>query len=173
MAITEKRAPWLFKGPACELIPAQIEASMTFNGPAPIYINTSGLLKICIDSDSATEVAFQGFVAADQASPDSGTEVFYEQATVNQKWAIYVSHDGADAAAPQSMVQDNLGHSVEAGATPYIGYMTIDTNLSTYASMCVLDIMYNKNTKLVPTLATEPGVAIVRFLQGAFDAKLA
>ena len=159
-------------GPPAQLTPCQIAGSQTWTAPAPVYLSTSGTVKICVNSDSASEVAIYGLAYADAASPTANTEILVARFTADQYWGVWVSNDGADSAAAQTVVGDTYGHKVETGS-PYVGYMTCDINLSTYVSMYVEDIVSNRDTKLVATTSTSPGAVVIHFLQAALDTVLA
>jgi len=133
-------------------------------------VNTSGQVKICVDcASSAANTAISGFTpTAVSSAATTGTDIYYNVITVDQLWAIWVATNGADTAAAQTIVGDQYGHAVEA-TSPWKGYMTLDLGYSTYLSMEVEDVMSNKDTKIVASTSTSPGVAIVRFLRTALD----
>lgn len=173
MAITEKCSPWLWAGDASEMVVAQIAGTQTWTAPTPVYVSTSGTVKVCVDSDTDAEVAIYGFAYADAAAPTANTEIYVAKIREDQLWAIWVSNGGNDSAAAQTIVGDMYGHSVETTAAPYVGYMTLDLALTSYKSMYVEDIVSNLNTKLVASVSTSPGAAIVRFPASVLNTVLA
>ena len=172
MALTERCAPWCIQGTP-ELIVGKVASSQTFGGPAPVYVSSDGQVKICVDSDSASEIAIRGFVyTAVSSAASENTDIYYARITADQKWGMWVSNNGSDSAAAQSVVGDQYGHSVES-STPWLGYMTCDLNLTSYLSMYVEDIVSNRDTKIVASTSTSPGAVVVSFLPDALTTVLA
>jgi len=162
---TQKQQPWLVSGPALELLHAPVAATQTWGIGSPVYLN-QGALTLCVNSDAAEDKAIVGYAATAIAAPTTGTEVYYYRICepAKQFFGVYVSASGTDAAAPTTLIGDDFGHRIEA-SSPFAGYMTLDTDLTSHVSMRVEDVMRNRDTK-IDNSAT-PGVAVVRFLEPA------
>ena len=164
---TEKCQPWVVAGDPCIMEKRLIAGSQTFGVGTPVYMK-DGSITQCVDSDATADKAIYGFVYAAAASPTAATEIYVARINTNQLWAIWVSSNGTDTAAALDIIGDQYGHSVET-SSPFDGYMTLDLALTSHLSMSVENVMSNLDTKIVATVSTAPGVAIVRYLQAALD----
>ena len=168
MAVTKKCPPWVWGGDPCQLRVEQVASSQTYTVGTPVQ-KYGGYVQIAENSDSAADESIYGFVYSTVGTAvAAGTEIYVAVINVNQLWGIWVSNSDSDSAAAQTIVGNQYGHYVQA-SSPYLGYTTLDLNLSTNPSMIVEDIVSNLNTDLVASAGTSPGAAVVRFKAAALD----
>jgi len=158
----------MWEGDPCEMVVEDIGGTQTFAIGSPLQ-KYSGYVILAQDCASgASDKAIYGFAYALATAPTTGDDIYVAKINVNQLWAMWVSSSGNDSAAAATIKGNAYGHAVES-SSPYAGYMTLDLGYTTYVSMVVEGILSEKDSKIVASASTSPGVAIVRFTAAALD----
>ncbi len=171
MAATVKKNIWLRSttdGQPVATRNVQMAASQGIYIPDTLaYLSQSGTVKISDTADGTgdvTNLQLTDKITAAHSVNDIVTAAVVER---RNQYCIYVENNDSDSAAAQAIVGNQYGYRIATGSGK-IGYATLDINNSNTVAD-VIDIMSNLDDVKF-TVSTDPGVALIQFMEDAIQA---
>jgi len=167
MAATVKRNIWLYSSAgnvAPERVRGRMAASQGILIPgAPLYLSQAGTFKAADTADGTGDLITHMLATYLTAEAAVNDVVYAVRVTTGQLWAVYVESGASDSAAATAIVGDQYGLNIDTGSGK-VGYTTL--NLANSNAHVTVEAVMSDLEPSRFTTSTNPGVAIVRFLDG-------